>query len=108
MSAGLTNAFDPVGGTVGKQDGMARAKLHEKGGWQDRLRTWCGQMDEAKHSILLSHQSDRPRRLDDMTFIAHAIEQRNVGGWQKHAFDIFAGVHPRFTGLTIKPRVGRR
>ena len=87
---------------------MLATRLHEKGGWQDRLREWCGQMNEANRSILLSHHSDRPRRLDDMTFIARAIEQRNIGGWQKHAFDIFAGTHPRFTGLTIRPRPPRR
>ena len=82
---------------------------HLRGGWQDRLRRWCGQMNEVERSILLSHSGGgHARRLDDMTFIARAIEQRNVGGWQKHAFDIFAGTHPRFTGLTIRPRPGRR
>lgn len=80
---------------------------HLHGGWQDRLRRWCAQMDEANHTVVLSHTSSSPRQLDDMTFIAHAIEQRNIGGWQKHAFDIFAGCHPRFTGITIKPRPSR-
>jgi hypothetical protein len=82
-------------------------KLHEKGGWQDRLRAWCGQMDEGRHTITLSHQGSG-RRIDDMTFIARAIEQRNKGGWQKHAFDIFVDTHPRFTGIVVKPREIRR
>lgn len=82
-------------------------KKHERGGWQDRLRRWCGNMDEATQTVALTHASDSPRQLDDMTFVARAIEQRNIGGWQKHAFDIFAGCHPRFTGLTIKPRPRR-
>lgn len=76
-----------------------------KGGWPDRLREWHLTMSERDYSVTLRHTSDNPdRRLDDMTFIAHAIEQRHVGGWQKAAFDIFAGTHPRFTGLSIRPR----
>jgi hypothetical protein len=83
-------------------------KLHDKGGWQDRLRAWRATLDEKARSVTLSHTNGNGRRLDDMTFIIHAIEQRNVGGWQKAAFDIFAGQHPLFTGLNIKPRPSRR
>jgi hypothetical protein len=91
-----------------KELAMRSTNETTSGGWQDRLRAWRDRMDDTNRSILLSHTSGGPRRLDDMTFIARAIEQRNIGGWQKHAFDIFAGTHPRFTGLTIKPRPGRR
>lgn len=83
-------------------------KKHLHGGFQDRLRRWCSQMDESNYTVVLSHTSFGPRQLDDMTWIEHAIQDRNVGGFQKHVFDIFAGCHPRFTGLTIKPRKGRR
>lgn len=83
-------------------------KKHASGGFQNRLRQWCSQMDEANHTVVLSHQSSSTRALDDMTWIAHAIADRNVGGWQKHVFDIFAGCHPRFTGITIKPRKGKK
>jgi hypothetical protein len=83
-------------------------KKNEKGGWQDRLRAWCGTLNEKDHSVTLSHTNGRGRRLDDMTFVARAIEQRNIGGWQKHAFDIFAGTHPFFTGLNIRPRPQRK
>lgn len=81
---------------------------HQSGGFQNRLRKWRSRMDVVNHTILLSHHSSSPRELDDMTWIAHAIADRNVGGWQKHVFDIFAGCHPRFTGITIKPRKGRK
>jgi len=84
---------------------MRRVKPHERGGWQSRLRVWKNQVDESLCAIRLL---PRLGQLDDMVFIARAIEQRNIGGWQKHAFDIFEGTHPRFTGLTIRPRPPRR
>jgi coproporphyrinogen III oxidase len=67
-------------------------------------------MNDKDCSVILRHKpvSKHKRALDDMTFVAHAIEQRNIGGWQLDAFNIFAGTHPRFTGLTIKPRPRRK
>jgi len=81
---------------------------HISGGWQNRLRRWCTQMNEADRSVVLSHTPGSARELDDMTFLERAIVQKNVGGWQRHAFNIFAGSHPRFTGLTILPRPPRK
>jgi len=77
---------------------------HQDGGWQTRLRAWREQIDEDHQAIRLSSQTNSPRRLDDMTFIEHAITHREFGGWQKHAYRIFAGMHPRFTDLQILPR----
>ena len=83
-------------------------KIHKTGGWQDRLRAWRGQMNETTRTITLFTTSNDTKRLDDVTFVIHAIEQVHKGGWQAYAFDIFAGSHPRFSDITVRPREIRR
>lgn len=78
-----------------------------KGGWQSRLRKWCSRMNEAERSIMLSHAAEGRERIDDMTFVARAIEQKEIGGWQRHAHVIFAGSHRRFSNIKVIPRPER-
>jgi|SRR5215831_543214 len=79
-------------------------KKHETGGYQDRLDDWKAGANPMQRTVLLCHAKRNPRRDDDMTWVVHQIENKHGGGWQKHIAFVFEDSHPRFTGLTIRPR----
>ena len=84
-------------------------RIHEHGGWQDRLREWweSGRFDEKAGTIKLSTASEG-RHLGDMTWIARQIVKKNKGGAQSHVHAVFVDTHPAFTGLPIEPRQKRK
>jgi len=79
-------------------------KKNPSGGFQDRLAAWKASANQMQHTVLLSHARTNPRRTDDMTFIIHSIEGKLQGGWQGHIAEVFEDSHPKFTGLTVRPR----
>jgi hypothetical protein len=77
-------------------------------GWPNRYRLWRERLRSADYSVLLSH-TEHNGHPDDMTFIARAIEQDNIVGWQWPVFDIFHGTHPRFIRRPgLPPNTGPR
>lgn len=72
-------------------------KRHSRGsgGFQDRMREWRTRMNDTMRAIQLTTEKIG-RKLDDMTFIVHALHNRGGGGWQNYIFDIFANTHPTF------------
>lgn len=85
-------------------------RKHDHGGFQDRLRAWLDQSNSNERTIRLAHQSTNAtkRRFDDMSWVRNSIIRRNIGGWQKHIYDIFVDTHPQFSNLPIMPRPKRK
>ena len=83
-------------------------RKHKSSGFHNRLREWAspGRINHEGSTVALSTIAVG-RHDDDMTWIANQIIGKKIGGAQSHVFDVFAGAHPRFTGLSIKPRKQR-
>lgn len=71
-------------------------RIHQKGGVQDRKRKWRAAINEPARSIELD--------ADDIDWIQRQVSNQKNGGWQLKMRDIFAGQHPLFTRLPVKPR----
>ena len=84
---------------------VAKTKHGHNGGMQRRRLDWRDRMDAIHRSVrLTTHSSFERGTVDDMTWIARTIINRNGGGYQTRIAEIFEDTHPLFTGLPIKPR----
>jgi hypothetical protein len=78
------------------------------GGMQQRRKRWLAAMNPSDCSIALSEEAPKnTRATDDVTWIIGTIVNQYAGGFQSLIAKIFTNTHPRFTGLSIKPRKSR-
>jgi len=80
-------------------------RKHQSSGFHNRVQEWATRLQD-DGTVWLSTIS-RGRHDSDMEWIAKAIMGRDIGGAQRHTYDVFVNTHKAFTGLPIKPRSKR-